>query len=1196
MTNAYQCPSSEGNEPERTEGNTTGRKYWSSLDELAQTKEFQDFAQREFPAFASEMLGSSRRTFLKLMGASIALAGAAGTVTGCRRPDHRILAYSKDPEHVIPGRPLYIASAMPLPGGGCEGVLVETHTGRPTKIEGNPLHPINQGATSVRAQASVLNLYDPDRVPGVTRKSETINEEDGFPERIESSWEEFDQYSTRAIGRYDANHLNGAGLFFLVNKASSPTRDALRSQILARWPQASWLPYEAVDDESGRDGSQIAYGAPQSRTFNLDKAKVIVTLGADILGIDGSIADTRGFAAGRRVDEQDHLSMNRLYAIESDMTLTGAAADHRLRAKPSEVERLTLRLCAETLRQAGAGDQLASAADRKAEGDLYGGDAHRNELALEWITESAKDLVAAHGDAVIIGGPGLSAHARAIIDATNNAIGAVGNTVTLTEMTGDERESSLRSITRLAAAIQAGEVSTLIVIGANPVYDAPADLGFAALFNQVPVTIALNENDNETSVQSSWACNRAHYLEGWSDARSADGTMTVIQPMIEPLFDGRSDIEFLGKLSLPRTERETPIDGYELVRSTWLEGPLASASDFEKAWSRALHDGVIASAAATANPRINLGAIVQECNASTASPSADLEVVFRPCAKVFDGSGANNGWLQELPDPMSKITWDNPALISPTTAHDLGIRDLQKGLKAHSGQVVSITIDGRTAEVPVWISPGVADGTIVLTLGYGRTRAGRIGDNVGFDVYPLRATDTMRSAAATLATTNGSHEIACVQDHWSLEGRTYYREADLAVYEERHEEVIEDEDAYGRHRKLNFAKRLGEETHVPTNETIFEPGQRHHYDKGPQWGMAIDMNSCTGCAACTIACQAENNIPVVGKSQVLNGREMHWIRVDRYYADKPFTGAEHGGAGSTGMGDVDVAIQPVPCMHCENAPCESVCPVNATSHGPSGTNDMAYNRCIGTRYCGNNCPYKVRRFNFFDYATKRLNGDYVGKEVLGGIVKEGHLIPPRLREKVEEDAGAIQVMQFNPDVTVRSRGVMEKCTYCIQRVNWARTEAKLDGVWGEDENEPAMPDGYVKTACQQVCAANAIVFGDILDPNSAVSKAKAGARDYGMLEYLNVIPRTTHQIRLRNPNPAITRHAVHDPFEHHGGGHDDGHSGGSHEPEPHDEGHVMSLPLFGENPTGAIAGKPVELIQRIETGIETMITSVGGSA
>jgi molybdopterin-containing oxidoreductase family iron-sulfur binding subunit len=1192
MSNAPQCPSTAGHEPANPGSAITGRAYWSSLDELSQTPEFREFAEREFPAFASEMLGSNRRTFLKLMGASIALAGAAASVPGCRRPDHRILAYSKDPEHVIPGRPLYIASAMHLPGGGCEGLLVETHTGRPTKIEGNPLHPINMGATSVAAQASVLNLYDPDRVPGVTRRGDGLDEH-GRPVRVPSSWEEFDQYVAGSFRRFDANNSNGSGLFFLVSKASSPARDAMRSRVLARWPQASWLPYEAVDDESGRDGSAIAFGAPQSRRYALDKARVIVALGADILGEDGTIPDTRGFAVGRRVDEQSRLSMNRLYSIESDLTLTGAAADHRLRAKPSEVERLALRLCAETLRRMNAGGQLASNADRKGEGELYDGDAHRNELAGEWVAEAAKDLAAAHGACVIIGGPCLSAPTRALIDATNEALGANGKTVFLSEMLGDERESSLRSITRLAEAIRSRQVGSLVVLGANPVYDAPADLGFAGLFASVPITIVCNESENETSLHAVWSCNRAHALESWGDARADDGTLTVIQPMTRPLFEGRSDLEFLAHV----TGGEVT-DGYELVKATWTAGPLASAANPEKAWKRALHDGVFfPSRSAAAPPRVNAGAVTQELSSWSPSPTAELEVVFKPCAKVFDGRGANNGWLLELPDPITKITWDNPALISPTTAKALGIRDLQKGLKEHSGQKVTLKVGGRSVEMPVWISPGVADGTVVLTLGYGRTHAGRIGDGVGFDVYPLRATDTMRRGVAELTPAGGSVEIACVQDHWSLEGRTYYREADFGMYEQRHGEVQHVQDAYGRKKDLNFAQRLGEESHTPTNETIYQENQRHSYTTGPQWGMAIDMNACTGCAACTIACQAENNIPVVGKSQVLNGREMHWIRVDRYYADRPFTGAEHGGADSRGMGDVDVAIQPVTCMQCENAPCETVCPVNATSHGPAGTNDMVYNRCIGTRYCANNCPYKVRRFNFFDYATKRLNGDYAGKEILGGVVKEGHLIPPRLREHIEHGSGAIQIMQYNPDVTVRSRGVMEKCTYCIQRVNWARTEAKLEGVWGGAPDKPAMPDGYVKTACQQVCAANAIVFGDTLDPNSAVAKAKKSARNYGMLDYLNVLPRTTYGIRLRNPNPAITRPAVLDPFEHHGGGHDAG--GASHE-ATRDEGHVMSLPMFGDNQgkdhAGARASGSAELFHRIETGIESMITSAGGLA
>ncbi|TVQ30662.1 MAG: 4Fe-4S dicluster domain-containing protein [Phycisphaeraceae bacterium] len=1156
MSRAKQCPSTVGKKPAETpsvsagRSAATGKEFWRGLDELAETPEFREMLHREFPAGASELLEGSRREFLRVMAASLALAGVAA-VPGCRRPDHKIMPYTRDPEDVIHGESIYYATAMPLPGGGAEGVLVESHTGRPTKVEGNPLHSINQGKSSVWAQASILDLYDPDRLMGPSRLANG--------ERRRATWREFEEFASRHFARF--NNSRGRGLVFLVEKSTSPSRDAMRRKLMQRWPEARWLPYEAADNENALTGARIAFGEPRREILNLANARVIVSVDRDFVsghGEDSMLSDARGFAAGRRVLETsgDESRMSRLYAVESAMTPTGGMADHRLRLRPSQIGLYVGALAAAVAQRVGNAGELGGLAAR------FSGAPARLGIGQEWIDAVADDLIENRGASVVVVGAAQPAPVHALAHAINAAIGAVGSTVSYAAMPEDAAASSSESI-RTLARMSANELDTLVVIGANPVYSAPADLNFADRFASISTTIHLGLHQDETAEASTWRLNRAHFMETWGDVVAADGSMSVVQPMIAPIGyepddiePGRGELELLALLL--GEERSDP---FEIVRDTWREMLNSSENEFRKRWRRTLHDGFLQGTAGTAISnagRINFGALRSAVDEIESHADAEgIEVVFRPCYKLGDGRFANNGWLNELPNPVTKVCWDNPALISPATAMRLGVVD---------GDEITIEVGGRSLDIPVWRMPGLSDETIVLDLGYGRTAAGRVGLGVGFNTYSLRASDVKRLATGASATKGRRrHEIACVQTHWAMEGRPIILESDHQAWLAHGDEVLEDhKDAYGQYKPLRFADRLppNNAPHTPANESIYQPRQQHTYESRPQWGMSIDLGNCSGCGVCTIACQAENNIPIVGKNEVIKGREMHWIRVDRYFAtpvdqEQPRSLSDFGDAGPyTGgrrLEDPDMAVMPVPCMHCENAPCETVCPVNATVHGREGLNEMTYNRCIGTRYCSNNCPYKVRRFNYFDYATKRLGGDYVGKDLVGGAIRNEHLVPPRLREKIEEGKGELQVMQYNPHVTVRERGVMEKCTYCVQRINEARTESKLKGL-------DAIPDGFFQTACQQACPTEAIVFGDILDPLSKIRRMRDNGRTYDLLGYLNIRPRTTYLARLRNPNSRL-RDPVVDPFD------EFDPARHKHSEASQDEGRIMSLPVLTNAPS-----------------------------
>ena len=967
--------------------NSNGKQYWRSLDELADSPKFHEWLHREFPENASELLeGKSRRTLLKLMAASFGLAG----LTACRRPVERILPNSQGVEGYIPGKAMFYATAY-TQNGAATGLLVETHDGRPTKIEGNPKHPYSLGAASAWAQASILNLYDPDRAKHVTEAGRL------------SSWDNFFKAASAKL----AELPEGKGIWFLSEPSSSPSFAAVRKFASSKWPQAKWAEYEPLNRDEIVAGSQLAFGQPLETHYHFDKAGVILALDYDFLGLDEpTVLPVKQFSRKRRVHEKSD-EMNRLYAAESAFTITGAMADHRLRARTADIGAIAAALA----RELGAGSELKV---------LQGGEAAHQK----WIAAAARDLKAHAGKCLVAAGPKQPAAVHALVHFINKQLGNLGETVTFTKL--DSFQPQVPAFKELIAEMGLNKVHALVILGGNPVYNAPADLDFGANLKRVPFSAYLGEEANETAALVNWALPRTHYLEAWSDARALDGTATVQQPMIEPLYEGKSSAEVLAQLSGYKDKRP-----YDIVRNYWMEQ--WPAAEREKKWRRSLHEGLVeGTAAAEVKP-----AAVSAANITLAPAPPGLEVVFRPGASTYDGRFANNPWLQESPDPINKLVWDNAALLSPATAKRIGV---------DTGDLVSISVSGREVPMPVMVQPGHADDSLTVSLGYGRTRCGRVGVKVGSNASLIRTTGAFWFAAgANLAKLNQRHELVTTQEHFSMEGRPLVREASLE----------------------EFRKNPGFAVEEDRKEELFSLFAEQKYEKGNQWGMSIDLNTCIGCNACLLACIAENNIPVVGKAMVAKGREMHWIRLDRYY-----TGSAD---------DPQLVTQPINCQQCESAPCESVCPVAATIHSPEGLNDMAYNRCIGTRYCANNCPYKVRRFNFLDYHKD-------------------------LRESTK--------MVYNPNVTVRMRGVMEKCNYCVQRIQEAKIAAKADG-------RRQVKDGEIQTACQQTCPAEAIVFGNVLDPESRVFKLKKQETNYALLGELNTRPRTTFSARLRNPNPEL---------------------------------------------------------------------------
>jgi molybdopterin-containing oxidoreductase family iron-sulfur binding subunit len=969
------------------------RRYWQSLEELADTEAFGDFVKREFPAQASEWLDPvGRRGFLKLMGASMALAGT----TACtRQPEELIVPYVRTPEDVVPGKPLFFATTMTTGGVGT-GILAESHEGRPTKLEGNPDHPSSAGATDLLGQGTVLTLYDPDRSQSITYLGEP------------RAWGSFAQAMRNQLGEVKA--LNGAGLRFLSATVGSPTLGAQMKEILQALPGAKWHQYDPASRENVYAGAALAFGEPAEVHYKLDQADVIVVLDADLFGagVAGNVRYARDFANGRRMRKAT-ASMNRLYVAEPAPTAAGSIADHRLPLRASQIDAAARAILAGV--QGGAVPSLGS------------------DETDKFFAAAVKDLVAARGKGVVIPGDRQSPAVHAVAHAINQALGNIGTTVVLSDPIAADPSPQTASLGSLVADMNAGQVQLLVLLDVNPMFTSPADLDFAAAIKKVKTRVHVGLFSDETAAQCHWHVPATHFLEEWSDARAHDGTASIVQPLILPLYGGKSLHEVVAQFS-DKPDR----NGIDLVKAYWQAQPAAASQDFTKFWRKALHDGVLAG---TSLPARSVGQARVPPAADASPAGAGYEIAFAPDPTVYDGRYANNGWLQETPKPLTKITWDNAVLVSPATAAKLAVVN---------GDTVEIAWKGRTLQAPVWVQPGHAAEALTVYYGLGRVRAGRVGDGVGYNGYAIRTSDAPAFGLNAQVRKAGSAVlIASTQGHHSMEGRAIVRAATFEEFKKNPE----------------FAQHMGEEAPGKTL-TLYPP----HVNEGYAWGIAIDQSVCTGCSACVVACYAENNIPVIGKEQVLRGREMAWIRIDRYFEGNPENPA--------------IYHQPMICQHCENAPCEVVCPVAATTHSSEGLNDMVYNRCVGTRYCSNNCPYKVRRFNFLLYS--------------------------------DWDTPSYK-LQRNPNVTVRSRGVMEKCTYCVQRINRARQDSKVEG--------RTIQDGEVKTACQQACPTDAIVFGNINDPASRVSQLKAESHNYGVLAELNTHPRTTYLAAVKNLNPAL---------------------------------------------------------------------------
>jgi len=967
-----------------------GSGYWRSLDELASRDGFKEFLHREFPRQASEWLDDEgRRNFLKIMGASLALAGLSACT---KQPTEYILPYVETPEHLIPGKPLFYATAYPV-RGIANPVLVETHEFRPTKVEGNPEHPASMGAADVPTQASILGLYDPDRL-------QTVN----FIGEIRS----YSSFLENFIGVLEKQKAkNGAGLRILTETVTSPSLGAQLQDALKAYPGAKWYQWEPTG-HGRRMGAQMAFGQFLNATYKFDQAEVVLSIDSNFLGNGpGGVKYARDFISKRAV-RGGVRTQSRFYAVETTPTATGVKADHRHPIQPSHVEGFVRNLAAAL---GGAASQAPPPPPD----------------AVAFFNALVKDLQSAKGKSIVIAGEDQSPEVHAVVHYINQLLGNNGTTVVLTASLEQKPADQLADLKALIADLNSGSVDALLILGGNPVFNSPAELNLKGAIQKAKLRILLGTYEDETAEVCQWLLPEAHPYEHWNDLPAYDGTISIAQPLIAPLYGGKSVQDLLSAFT------ETPEkSGYQVVREYW-QAKHAGA-DFETWWRHAVHDGFIKGS--TAVPVSATAKLIAPA-AAPAGGAGGYEISFHEDPYILDGRYANNAWLQELPRPISRLTWDNAVIVSPKTAKDLGVSDEDR---------VAIDYNGHSAWGSVWQVPGQPDGSIALTMGYGRRRVGRAGNGAGFDVYPLRAAASPYFAQGAKVTKLGEKfALAAVQHHFAMEGRNPVHAGTLDEFKN---------DPY-------FSQRQSELP--PKGLTILPETFRY---EGYAWGMAIDLTSCIGCHACVVACQAENNIAVVGKDQVLNTREMHWLRIDRYYRNE--------------VENPQTFFQPVACSHCEDAPCEVVCPVAATETDAEGLNNMVYNRCVGTRYCSNNCPYKVRRFNFYLYTDWET-------------------------ESVK--------LQRNPDVTVRSRGVMEKCTYCVQRINYAKITA--------EKQDRKVQDGEIVPACAATCPTQAIMFGDLNDPKSRVSAWKREGLNYSLLAELNTRPRTTYLADIRNPNPEL---------------------------------------------------------------------------
>jgi molybdopterin-containing oxidoreductase family iron-sulfur binding subunit len=1040
------------------------KKYWRSLSELSETEEFQEFVSREFQDVDVGQNGSvSRRRFMQLMGASLTLTGA----TGCWEKE-KILPHTRRPAGVVPGKSKMFTSVMDMAGVGLP-LSVTSFDGRPIKVDGNKNHPSTSGGSTGFAQASILDIYDPDRLGKVLRRN-------GGSAATPSDWSAFEEWAKPHFAGLAASA--GKGLTILSEANASLSVAAQKAKLMASMPEAQWVEYEAISDENARAASRLAFGGDYRSDIDLTKAHIIVDVDAGLLSAHPNhIQHSRDWGSQRNPEAG---KMNRMYAIESRMTNTGMGAEHRLGLRHEQIKSFMLLLEAE----------LAAQGVDTGAPKIKVGKFSSDKKVQKWVKALSKDLVKHQGNCVVAVGDQHPADVIALGHRLNVALGNMGKSVSLRQLPEQGRQGHSEGLKAVTEAMNAGTVDTLLILGGNPSYSAPADVDFAGALSKVKNSIFLTVTPNETSLGCSWSLPRTHYLETWNESRTWDGTVSIAQPLIEPLFDGRAVAEVLAflrndpasSLALTRavfsglaSPAEPVAEKAKAEATTETEAPavidvelaaLPKVDGAEWAWRKAIHDGFIKD---TAYPVVQpelLSFVV-----SAPSKRADLtfdelkngefELTFFADSKVHDGRFANNGWLQEVPDFLTKLTWDNAAILSPATAKRLGVED---------EDLIKLRAEGVELEIAALVVPGQPTGSISLAIGYGRTAAGFVGGYtelgiaqqvVGVDVQPLRllATQHQRNDLV-IEKTGKKFKLACTQEHHNI---------DQTGLEEREKRAL----------TLIRESTLAEYTSDPKrfkNMDHYQPSQllslfdEHEY-KDIKWGMSIDLTNCNGCNACVIACNAENIVPVVGKDQVLRGREMHWMRIDRYFAGDPE--------------DPQVLSQPVSCVQCQNAPCEQVCPVAATVHSEEGLNDMVYNRCIGTRYCANNCPFKVRRFNYHNY-----------------------------HEELKDPVNKVKTMGFNPEVTVRFRGVMEKCTYCVQRISAARHDAR-------NENRP-MDTENICAACEDACATNAIAFGDLNNKNSRVSKMHASNRSYAMLAELNIKPRTEFLARIRNTNPELS--------------------------------------------------------------------------
>jgi len=989
-----------------------GRTYWRSVEEELHGEAALPHRDQEFPPGAFDVpKGFARRDFLQLMGASVALAG----LTACtEKPVERILAYTKTPDGMVPGNPTHYATAL-VQDGMALGVLATSWEGRPTKVEGNPTHPVSRGTTGPHAQAELATLYDPFRAR-VLKERGAGRSWRGFREAI--------RYRSAAWGKD-----GGAGVRFLLGPTSSPLIASLRDSILQRFPKARFHAWSATPRDAIYEGTTLAFGKPLEPHPAIEKADVILSLDADFLEARADTVDQNLGFANRR--EPGHArGLNRLYVVEPRFSITGGMADHRLRLRSADIEAFALALAAEL------GKTLPALAGYRSPTAFTG-------ERVKFVAAVAKDLASKRGTSLVLAGERQTALTHAVTHAINAGLGNVGTTVTFTEPAVLDTATGRTGWQALLDELRAGTVDTLVITAWNPVFTAPGDVDLVGLLKRVPNAVYLGLHDDETSQVVNWFLPASHPFESWGDARSREGTLSIVQPLIQPLFGGISEAELLGTFL---TDEAKPYDRLKALHASRARG------DFDTEWETWLSTGVVpGGASAAVIPALEAERVLAAASqARPAAPGLELDLVHD--YKILDGRYALNSWLQELPDPITKMTWDNVAQLGP---------GLAKQLEVESGDLLLLSVSGRSVQVPAWVQPGHSDEAITLSLGYGRkqrTLGVKDADEpvvVGHDVYPLRsAARPWFATGLEVKKVGRKYPLSHTQVHNTTDGRPIALMQSLEEFE-KHPEAAE----------LRPPVKLGNKalpgSVLPSVQVAVDYSKQQY-----KWAMAVDMSRCTGCSACVMACQAENNIPVVGKYQVGRGREMHWIRMDRYYSGP--------------VESPQMVNQPMFCQHCETAPCEYVCPVNATVHSDEGLNDMVYNRCIGTRYCSNNCPYKVRHFNYLHWT---------------------------------QDKSQVEKMLMNPDVTVRARGVMEKCTYCVQRIERTRITARL-------ENR-TIGDGELRTACQQACPTGALTFGSLHDPNSNVSQRHTDPRRFDVLHELNTRPRTVYLTKIKNPNPEL---------------------------------------------------------------------------